>query len=113
MAQPIAPDYGQQVPVPSPPWKTGCLPITQPASCASLSINWIWPPWALSSLRPARRSSALRAELAVSLKIWLYGYFHRLRSTRKLEAACHEASVAGVADGLIALDHNSLWRSLA
>jgi transposase len=107
MARPIAPDYGQQFLL--PPALEDWVPADHPARFLREFVEQL----DLAALGFAMPSgSAGRPPYAPSLllKIWLYGYFHRLRSTRKLEAACREHMALLWLTGLISPDHNSLWR---
>jgi transposase len=107
MAQPIAPDYGQQFLL--PPALEDWVPKDHPVRFIrefvdqqDLAKLGFAMPIALEG-RPPYAPGLL-------LKIWLYGYHQRLRSTRKLEAACRDQLPLIWLTAMIVPDHNSLWR---
>jgi transposase len=107
MAQPIAPDYGQQFLFPPAleDWVSADHParfLREFVDQLDLAVLGFALPGAVEG-RPPYHPSLL-------LKIWLYGYYHRIRSTRKLEVACREQLSLLWLTGLIQPDHNSLWR---
>ena len=107
MAQPIAPDYGQQFLFPPAleDWVGKDHPVryvrefVDQQDLATLGFSM---PIALDGRPPYAP--------ALLLKIWLWGYHQRIRSTRKLEAACRDQLPLVWLSGMIAPDHNSLWR---
>jgi transposase/ribosomal protein L18 len=107
MAQPIAPDYGQQFLF--PPALEDWVPQDHPARFLREFVDQLDLP-ALSFAMPTAAEGRPPYHPSLLLKIWLYGYFHRIRSTRKLEAACRDHLPLLWLTGLIAPDHNSLWR---
>ena len=94
MAQPIAPDDGQQFLF--PPALEDWVPADHPARFRREFVEQLDRP-ALGLATPAATESRPPCAPSLPLKIWLDGYFQRLRSTRKLEAACSEQSLAAVA----------------
>lgn len=107
MAQPIAPDYGQQFLF--PPALEDWVPSDHPARFLREFVDQLDLP-ALGFVIPSGSEGRPPYAPSLLLKIWLFGYFHRIRSTRKLEAACRENLALLWLTGLIAPDHNSLWR---
>jgi transposase len=107
MAQPIAPDYGQQFLF--PPALEDWVPMDHPARFLREFVDQL-DLAALGFVIPSGSEGRPPYAPSLLLKIWLYGYFHRLRSTRKLEAACREHLSLVWLTGLIAPGHNSLWR---
>ncbi len=107
MAQPIAPDYGQQFLF--PPALEDWVPADHPARFLREFVDQL-DLAALGFCVPAATDGRPPYAPSLLLKIWLYGYFHRIRATRKLEMACREHLSLLWLTGLIAPDHNSLWR---
>jgi transposase len=107
VAKQIAPDYGQQFLL--PPAIEDWVPRDHPARFLREFVDQLDLPGlgfvASESVegRPAYAPSLL-------LKIWLFGYLHRIRSTRKLEVACREQLSLLWLCGMLQPDHNSLWR---
>ena len=107
MAQPIAPDYGQQFLF--PPALEDWVPADHPARFLREFVEQLDLP-ALGLAAPTAVEGRPPYAPSLLLKIWLYGYFHRIRSTRKLEAACREHLSLLWLTGLLQPDHHSLWR---
>jgi transposase len=107
MTQPIAPDYGQQFLF--PPALEEWVPQDHPARFLREFVEQL-DLAALGFAMPVAVEGRPPYAPSLLLKIWLYGYFHRIRSTRKLEAACTEHLSLLWLTGLISPDHNSLWR---
>jgi transposase len=107
MAQPIAPDYGQQFLF--PPALEDWVPADHPARFIREFVEQL-DLAALGFAVPTAVEGRPPYAPSLLLKIWLYGYFHRIRSTRKLEVACCEHLSLLWLSGLKQPDHNSLWR---
>lgn len=107
MAHPIAPDYGQQFLL--PPALEDWVPSDHPARFIREFVDQL-DLGALGFVMPTAAQGRPPYAPSLLLKIWLHGYFHRIRSTRKLEGACVEQLPLVWLTGLIAPDHNSLWR---
>ena len=107
MVKPIAPDYGQQflLPVALEDW----VARDHPARFLREFVDQL-DLGALGFALPQATEGRPPYAPSLLLKIWLYGYHHRIRSLRKLEAACRDHLGLLWLTGLIQPDHNALWR---
>jgi transposase len=107
MAQPIAPDYSEQFLF--PPALEDWVPSNHPARFLREFVDQL-DLRALGFVIPAAAEGRPPYAPSLLLKIWLFGYLHRIRSTRQLEVACREQMSLVWLCGLRQPDHNSLWR---
>jgi len=107
MARPITADYGQQFLL--PPALEDWVGPDHPARFLREFVEQLDLP-ALGFLTPTAVEGRPPYAPSLLLKIWLYGYFQRIRSTRKLEAACRDHLPLLWLCGLEGPDHNTLWR---
>lgn len=107
MVQPISPDYEQQFLL--PPRLEEWVPVDHPARFLREFVEEL-DLEELGFVVPACECGRPPYAPSLLLKIWLYGYLQRIRSTRKLEAACREHLSLLWLTGMIQPDHNSLWR---
>ena len=107
MSHVIAPDYGQQFLF--PPALEEWVSADHPVRFLREFVEQLDLP-ALHFVIPAAVEGRPAYAPSLLLKIWLYGYYHRIRATRRLEAACREVIPLVWLTGLITPDHNSLWR---
>lgn len=107
MSKMIAPDYGQQFLF--PPALEEWVPADHPVRFLREFVDQLDLP-SLHFVIPAATEGRPPYAPSLLLKIWLYGYLHRIRSTRKLEAACRDHISVVWLTGWLQPDHNSLWR---
>src|SRR5512138_397013 len=107
MARPIAPDYTQQFLL--PPALEDWVPTDHPVRYLREFVEQLDLERLGFALPQAQEGRPPYAP-SLLLKIWLYGYHQRIRSSRKLEAACRDQLSLLWLSGMIAPDHNSLWR---
>ena len=107
MATPICPDYGTNFLL--PPSLEDWVPKDHPARFLREFVDALDLP-TLGFAMPQANEGRPPYAPSLLLKIWLYGYLHRIRATRKLEVACANELPLVWLCGMLRPDHNSLWR---
>lgn len=107
MAQPIAPDYATVFLF--PPCLEDWVPQDHYVRFLRELVDGLDLP-ALGFVVPTGSEGRPPYAASLLLKIWLFGYVHKVFSSRKLEQACTENLPLLWLTGLVQPDHNSIWR---
>jgi transposase len=107
MSNEIHPDYSHQFLL--PPNIEDWVPIDHPARFIRFFVDSIDLP-ALGFIERKSEEGRPNYSNNLLLKIWLYGYFEKLYSTRGLEKACKDRFALVWLTGLNYPDHNTIWR---
>jgi transposase len=107
MPDPIRADYRQLLLL--PPSMDQWLPADHPARFIRDFVDLL-DLQALGVRMPECRTGRAPFAPDLLLKVWLYGYFERMRSTRRLEWACYNVLPMIWLTGMNYPDHNTIWR---
>jgi len=107
MPDPIRADYEQLLLL--PPSLDQWLPADHPARFIRDFVDLLELE-ALGVRMPECRTGRAPFAPDLLLKVWLYGYFERIRSTRRLEWACYNVLPMIWLTGMNYPDHNTIWR---
>jgi len=95
-----------------PPLVDELIPESHPARFVAAFVDQldvaVW--WSLGITQGGEKEGAPAYHPALLLSVWLYGFMTKVRSSRRLEAACHEQLPYLWLSSNQKPDHNTLWR---
>ena len=95
-----------------PPRLDDWVPLGHPARFVAAFVDELdYATWAsLMIARSGEKEGAPAYNPVLLLSVWLYGFMTKVRSSRRLEAACREQLAFIWLTGNQKPDHNTLWR---